>query len=78
MLNFEIFEKLQAENAEYIQLDEPFLALNLTDKERNTFTKVYNEINARFPKLKVILANYFDCFGENLEGLGGLCILCLQ
>ena len=64
---FEIFEKLQAENVEYIQLDEPFLALNLTDKERNTFTDVYNEINIRFPKIKIILANYFDCFGENLE-----------
>jgi 5-methyltetrahydropteroyltriglutamate--homocysteine methyltransferase len=63
---FEIFEKLQAENVEYIQLDEPFLALNLTDKERNTFTEVYNEINIRFPKIKIILANYFDCFGENL------------
>jgi 5-methyltetrahydropteroyltriglutamate--homocysteine methyltransferase len=64
---FEIFEKLQAENAEYIQLDEPFLALNLTDKERKTYTEVYNEINIRFPKLKIVLANYFDCFGENLE-----------
>ncbi|WP_281235466.1 5-methyltetrahydropteroyltriglutamate--homocysteine S-methyltransferase [Flavobacterium gelatinilyticum] len=64
---FEILEKLQAENAEYIQLDEPFLALNLTDKERNAFTKVYNEINTRFPKLKIVLANYFDCFGENLQ-----------
>jgi 5-methyltetrahydropteroyltriglutamate--homocysteine methyltransferase len=64
---FEIFEKLQAEKAEYIQLDEPFLALNLSDKERNTFTKVYNEINKRFPNIKIILANYFDCFGENLE-----------
>ncbi|MBO9583465.1 MAG: 5-methyltetrahydropteroyltriglutamate--homocysteine S-methyltransferase [Flavobacterium sp.] len=64
---FEILEKLQAENAEYIQLDEPFLALNLTDKDRSAFTKVYNEINKRFPKLKIVLANYFDCFGENLE-----------
>ncbi|MET3027209.1 5-methyltetrahydropteroyltriglutamate--homocysteine S-methyltransferase [Flavobacterium sp. UW10123] len=64
---FEILEKLQAENAEYIQFDEPFLALNLTDKERGTFTKVYNEVNTRFPKLKIVLANYFDCFGENLE-----------
>jgi len=64
---FEILEKLQAENAEYIQLDEPFLALNLSEKERNAFTKVYYEINIRFPKLKIVLANYFDCFGENLE-----------
>jgi 5-methyltetrahydropteroyltriglutamate--homocysteine methyltransferase len=63
---FEIFEKLQAEGATYIQLDEPFLALNLTDKERNTYTEVYNEINKRFPNIKIILANYFDCFGENL------------
>ncbi|MEP6930076.1 MAG: 5-methyltetrahydropteroyltriglutamate--homocysteine S-methyltransferase, partial [Flavobacterium sp.] len=63
---FEIFEKLQAEKVEYIQLDEPFLALNLTDKERNTLTRVYNEINIRFPKIKIVLANYFDCFGENL------------
>lgn len=63
---FEIFEKLQAENATYIQLDEPFLALNLTDKEHDTFTKVYNEINKRFPNIKIVLANYFDCFGENL------------
>jgi 5-methyltetrahydropteroyltriglutamate--homocysteine methyltransferase len=64
---FEILQKLETEGAEYIQLDEPFLALNLTDKERNAITYVYNEISKNFPSLKIILANYFDCFGENLE-----------
>ncbi len=64
---FEILNALQNEGAEYIQLDEPFLALNLTDKERNAITYVYNEINKNFPSLKIVLANYFDCFGENLE-----------
>jgi len=64
---FEILNALQNEGAEYIQLDEPFLALNLTDKERLAITYVYNEINKNFPSLKIILANYFDCFGENLE-----------
>jgi 5-methyltetrahydropteroyltriglutamate--homocysteine methyltransferase len=64
---FEILKKLEAEGATYIQLDEPFLALNLTDKEREAITYVYNEINKNFPNLKVVLANYFDCFGENLE-----------
>ena len=64
---FEILEKLKAEGATHIQFDEPFLALNLTDKERNTYTEVYQAINKRFPDLKVILANYFDCFGENIE-----------
>ena len=63
---FEIIEKLQQEGAEYIQFDEPFLALNLTDIERNAITLTYNEINKRFPNIKVILANYFDCFGENI------------
>ena len=64
---FEILNALQNEGAEWIQLDEPFLALNLTDKERNAITYVYNEINKNFPSLKIVLANYFDCFGENLE-----------
>lgn len=64
---FEILQKLEAEDVEYIQFDEPFLALNLTDKERHSITYVYNQINSRFPNIKVILANYFDCFGENLD-----------
>lgn len=64
---FEILQKLEAEDVEYIQFDEPFLALNLTDKERHSITYVYNQINLRFPNIKVILANYFDCFGENLD-----------
>nr|WP_315209376.1 5-methyltetrahydropteroyltriglutamate--homocysteine S-methyltransferase [uncultured Flavobacterium sp.] len=64
---FEILQKLENEKVEWIQFDEPFLALNLTDKERSAITYVYTEINKRFPKIKLILANYFDCFGENLE-----------
>ena len=64
---FEILNALQNEGAEWIQIDEPFLALNLTDQERNAITYVYSEINKNFPSLKIILTNYFDCFGENLE-----------
>jgi 5-methyltetrahydropteroyltriglutamate--homocysteine methyltransferase len=64
---FEILQKLENENIVWIQFDEPFLALNLTDKERTAITYVYTEINRRFPKIKLILANYFDCFGENLD-----------
>ena len=64
---FEILQKLENEKVEWIQFDEPFLALNLTDKERTAITYVYTEINKRFPKIKLILANYFDCFGENLD-----------
>lgn len=63
---FEILQKLQDAQVTYIQIDEPFLALNLTEKEKNAITYVYNEINKRFPKIKLLLSNYFDCFGENL------------
>ncbi len=64
---FEILKKLQDENVEYVQFDEPFLALNLTDVERAALLYTYKEINEKFPDIKIILANYFDCFGENLE-----------
>jgi 5-methyltetrahydropteroyltriglutamate--homocysteine methyltransferase len=64
---FEILKKLQDENVEYVQFDEPFLALNLTDDERAALLYTYKEINEKFPDIKIILANYFDCFGENLE-----------
>lgn len=64
---FEILGKLKDLDVEWIQFDEPYLALDLTDKERNAFISVYSEIKKQFPFIKIILANYFDCFGENLE-----------
>lgn len=64
---FEILKKLEDENVEWIQFDEPFLALNLTNIERAALIHTYKEINNRFPNIKIILANYFDCFGDNLE-----------
>jgi len=62
-----LIQKLSDLNVEYIQFDEPYLAMDLSIKERNAITKTYQQIAASFPNLKVILANYFDCFGENLE-----------
>ena len=63
---FEILQKLQDEKVTYVQFDEPFLALNLTDVERAALVYTYTKINEKFPQIKIILANYFDCFGENL------------
>ncbi|MBD0822874.1 5-methyltetrahydropteroyltriglutamate--homocysteine S-methyltransferase [Aestuariibaculum marinum] len=63
----EIIQALTDLNVEYIQFDEPCLALNLTDQEREAFTLTYETIHKEFPNLKVFLANYFDCYGENLE-----------
>ncbi|MDO7173666.1 5-methyltetrahydropteroyltriglutamate--homocysteine S-methyltransferase [Mariniflexile sp. AS56] len=64
---FEIIEELTILDVEYIQFDEPCLALNLSENEREAIKTTYGTIHTKFPKLKVYLANYFDCYGENLE-----------
>jgi 5-methyltetrahydropteroyltriglutamate--homocysteine methyltransferase len=63
----EVLKSLDNSNAHYIQFDEPCLSLNLSDVERKVFTKVYGEINKVFPHLHIILANYFECYGDNLQ-----------
>lgn len=61
----EILTKLQDQGAEWIQFDEPFLALDLTEKAKETYLSVYAEIRKRFPKLKFIVATYFDGVKDN-------------
>ncbi|QWT87311.1 5-methyltetrahydropteroyltriglutamate--homocysteine S-methyltransferase [Chryseobacterium sp. PCH239] len=61
----EILTKLQDQGAEWIQFDEPFLALDLTEKAKETYLSVYAEIRKRFPKLKFIVATYFDGLKDN-------------
>tara|TARA_R110002050_G_scaffold100580_1_gene208159 strand:- start:108911 stop:111232 length:2322 start_codon:yes stop_codon:yes gene_type:complete len=63
----EIIRQLSALDIEYIQFDEPYLATELSNKEREAIRFTYNEIADKFPNLKVILGNYFDCYGENLD-----------
>lgn len=64
---FEILEKLENEGVTWIQFDEPYLALDLTNIERAAISRTYNEISRKFPNIKILVANYFDCFGENLR-----------
>lgn len=61
----EILTKLQEQGAEWIQFDEPFLALDLTEKAKETYHFIYAEIRKRFPKLKFIVVTYFDGLKDN-------------
>lgn len=61
----DILTKLQDQGAEWIQFDEPFLALDLTEKAKETYHFVYAEIRKRFPKLKFIIATYFEGLKDN-------------
>ncbi|HRP55803.1 5-methyltetrahydropteroyltriglutamate--homocysteine S-methyltransferase [Agriterribacter sp.] len=62
-----VLKQLDEGNAYYVQLDEPCLSLDLSGKEREVFIQTYNEIKRRLPNLHIILASYFDCYGQNLQ-----------
>jgi 5-methyltetrahydropteroyltriglutamate--homocysteine methyltransferase len=62
----EILSRLDALDVEYIQFDEPFLALDLTEKDKKAYEYAYKEIRKAFPRLKIVLATYFEGLGNNL------------
>ena len=63
----DILKKMETLNVEWVQFDEPYLVLDLSQKEKDAFVYAYSEIKKQFPQLKVILANYFECYGDNLQ-----------
>jgi 5-methyltetrahydropteroyltriglutamate--homocysteine methyltransferase len=62
----EQLKTIEDAGAEWIQIDEPFLALDIDDKIKNVYNKVYNEIRKQ-TKLKIILTTYFSGLDENTE-----------
>ncbi len=63
----QILKELENHGAEYIQFDEPFLALDLSEKAKETYQSVYAEIRNQFPNLKFIVATYFEGLKDNLS-----------
>ena len=61
----EVLKRLAAAGADWVQIDEPRLALDLTDAERESFRTAYNRLAAAGPKL--MLATYFDGLRDNTE-----------
>jgi len=62
----DILTRLDSLGVEYIQFDEPFLTLDLSEKEKEAYNYTYKQIRKSFPKLKIILATYFEGLGNNL------------
>ena len=62
----QILTELKAHGAQWIQFDEPFLALDINDKAREAYQYVYTEIKKQFPQLKVLVATYFEGLKDNL------------
>ncbi|MEB0263707.1 MULTISPECIES: 5-methyltetrahydropteroyltriglutamate--homocysteine S-methyltransferase [unclassified Mucilaginibacter] len=63
----EILTKLLDLGAEWIQFDEPFLSLDLTEKEQQAYRDAYKQLRKDFPRLKFVLATYFEKLGSNAE-----------
>ena len=62
----EILSRLEALDVEYVQFDEPFLTLDLTEKDKKAYEYAYKEIRKAFPRIKIVLATYFEGLGNNL------------
>ncbi|OKS87353.1 5-methyltetrahydropteroyltriglutamate--homocysteine S-methyltransferase [Mucilaginibacter polytrichastri] len=63
----EIINRLKNFGAEWIQLDEPFLVLDLSKKEKQAFEYAYAEIAKACKGVKLLVATYFDALLDNSQ-----------
>ncbi|MFR0692855.1 5-methyltetrahydropteroyltriglutamate--homocysteine S-methyltransferase [Enterobacterales bacterium AE_CKDN230030158-1A_HGKHYDSX7] len=60
----QIFRRLAAQGVEWVQIDEPILALDLPQDWKNAFERVYNLLQSE--PLKKLVATYFGGLEDNL------------
>ncbi|KAG0275419.1 methionine-synthesizing 5- methyltetrahydropteroyltriglutamate--homocysteine methyltransferase, partial [Linnemannia exigua] len=73
----ELFARLAAAGADWIQVDEPCLALDISAAVVAQYHAVYTLLTAAVPKLKFLIATYFGRIGNNISfikdsGVAGL------
>ena len=61
-----VLNELASAGANWIQIDEPYLGLELAAPHRLLFSRVYDSLAAHASGIKVLLATYFSELGENL------------
>jgi 5-methyltetrahydropteroyltriglutamate--homocysteine methyltransferase len=61
-----LLTELAQAGADWVQVDEPGLVLDLSDAERAAFAHAYQTLRNAAPSLKVMLATYFGAIGDNL------------
>jgi 5-methyltetrahydropteroyltriglutamate--homocysteine methyltransferase len=64
----EILNRLRDAGAQWVQLDEPALVLDLKPEYRDACRAAYRAIAAAVPGLKILVATYFDSLRDN-QGL---------
>jgi len=63
----EILAKLADAGAQYVQIDEPFLALDIDDATRALYGKVFEKLAVAAKGIKLIVATYFEALRDNEE-----------
>jgi 5-methyltetrahydropteroyltriglutamate--homocysteine methyltransferase len=62
----QVLRRLQELGAEWVQIDEPILCLDLTVEQRAAFSAAYTQMREAAPGLKLLVATYFGDLGANL------------
>ncbi len=68
----EVLRRLSASGAEWVQIDEPCLMLDLDEPTRQALREAYGMFAYALPKLKLMLTTYFGALGDNLDTALGL------
>ena len=68
----EVLQKLESLGVQWVQIDEPALVLDLEDQYKAAYKDAYAQIRAAVPKLKIMVATYFDGLRDNLDLALGL------
>jgi len=63
----ELLQKLKKAGAEWVQLDEPFLAMDLDQQTKDHYISVYRRIARAGTGLKILLATYFEGLRDNAD-----------
>jgi 5-methyltetrahydropteroyltriglutamate--homocysteine methyltransferase len=63
----DIINRLKQLGAEWVQLDEPCLALDLSKKEKEAFEFAYRSIANRVSGVKLLVATYFESLLDNTQ-----------
>ncbi len=73
-----LLQRLAAAGADWVQVDEPFLAMDLDGAQRGAFRSAYGHLSRAAPSLKLLVASYFAGLGDNLDLAAGLPVQALH
>ncbi|MCZ6894924.1 MAG: 5-methyltetrahydropteroyltriglutamate--homocysteine S-methyltransferase, partial [Gammaproteobacteria bacterium] len=62
----EVLRELAAAGADWVQLDEPCLALDLDEAAQNALAQAYDRLSKAAPDVQLLVASYFGRLGPNL------------